>query len=144
MVAAPSTLASIPPLAMIAAEILGDSKAVRSFLPPGGNPHQFSPQPSEVLAARDADLLLVVGLGMDDWALEAMRNVQRQPTPVLVGAEFVELIPLETGVSAPEHDYAHGAELEMDPHFWLDPLAAAALGHALAEALADVDPARAA
>ncbi len=140
---APSVLASIPPLAMIATDILGDSDSVRSFLPPGGNPHQFSPQPSEVLAARDADLLLVVGLGMDDWALGAMKNVQRDPVPVWVGAEFVNLIPLEGGVGAAEHGRAQ-VEEAMDPHFWLDPIAAAKLGYAIAEALTKVDPSRAA
>ena len=128
-------VASIPPLAAIAAEVHVDPAAVSSFLPPGANPHAFEPRPGDVSRARDARLLLVIGLGFDDWALRAARAAAARPPRVLVASEGLELLPL-AGEDAPGES--------ADPHLWLDPRFGARIGERVAEALAELDPPHAA
>ncbi len=126
---APRVVASIPPLAMLAEEVRGDAAAVTSFLPPGANPHQFEPRPSDVRRAAQASVVLYIGLGFDDWVLPLMEEAGEDPKAVIHCSDHVKLLPL-------------GGEA-WDPHFWLDPEAAAAIGVQLGEALAQQDPARA-
>ena len=135
---APGVVASIPPLAAIAAEVHVDPGAVSSFLPPGANPHAFEPRPGDVARARDAQLLLVIGLGFDDWALRAARAAAARPPRVLVASEGLELLPL-----AGEEAAAHPGE-SADPHLWLDPRLGGLIGERVAEALAELDPPHAA
>jgi zinc transport system substrate-binding protein len=142
----PRVVASIPPLAAIAAAVRAED--VGSFLPPGGNPHQFEPRPSDVRRAGEADLLVTVGLGLDDWVREALEATRHSPVEILRCADHVTLLPLveHSGHSGETRgpSAAHGSvESGADPHFWLDPLEAAQVGVAIGEALARQDPARA-
>jgi ABC-type Zn uptake system ZnuABC Zn-binding protein ZnuA len=128
---------------MLAREVRGNAEAVSSFLPPGANPHQFEPRPSDVRRAGQAAVVVHIGLGFDDWVLPLMQEVEGDPKSVLRCSEHVKLMPL-AGVEALEEVNAAAAHSEAwDPHFWLDPEAAAGIGVQLAEVLAQQDPARA-
>jgi len=130
---APVVVTSIFPLAALARELAPEAKVV-SLLTPGANPHSFEPTPSQVRAAVGADVLVRIGLGFDDWALPVFEGTKNPPRTVLA-SEGIDLLPLT------EHGAHH--DEEWDPHFWIEPLAAAAVVPRLAEALAAADPARA-
>lgn len=135
----PLVVASIPPLAALAAEVHVEPAAVSAFLPPGANPHAFEPTPRDVRRAGGARVILQIGLGFDDWAVRAARAAGRGEAELVVASQGVELLPLPLEEGG---DAAHGAGL--DPHIWLDPQIAMAIGERTAEALARVDPSRAA
>ncbi len=128
---------------MLAREVRGNAEAVNSFLPPGANPHQFEPRPSDVRRAGQASVIVHIGLGFDDWVLPLMQEVEGDLKSVIRCSDHVKLMPL-TSVEALEEvnpDPAHGKA--WDPHFWLDPEAAAGIGVQLAEVLGQQDSARA-
>src|SRR5258707_1232929 len=58
---------SIPPLAMIVAELGGNRVSVRSILPPGADPHTFEPLPSDAVAVAESDIVVALGSSIDDW-----------------------------------------------------------------------------
>jgi len=140
----PRVVASIPPLAMLAAEIRGDAAAVSSFLPPGGNPHQFEPRPSDVRRAAQASVVVYVGEGFDDWVSKIVNEVGENSKSVIRCADHVTLLPHlgeeVTGEEPTREEHRADPAHEMDPHFWLDPIEAAQIGVELAEALAEQDP----
>lgn len=59
---------SIFPLYDITSNITGNTAEVVQILPSGSSPHTFEPTINESEAVSGSDLLIIVGLGLDDWA----------------------------------------------------------------------------
>jgi zinc transport system substrate-binding protein len=131
-------VASIFPLADVARQIGGDRVTVTTLLPPGSSPHGFEPLPQQVEALAGADLLLVVGLGMDPWAGRAAKATGKA-IPSLGLAEAVGREPHEhhhepESHAADEHHHEGG-----DPHLWLDPFLVKEYTTALVAKLTELD-----
>jgi zinc transport system substrate-binding protein len=93
--------ASFYPLAFAAEELGGDGVDVVNLTPPGTEPHDLEPTPSDVRELESADLVLLLGDGFQPQLEEAADG----------GDKVVEL--LETpGLNRFQND---------DPHVWLDP-----------------------
>jgi len=133
----PLVVTSIPPLAMIAGEICGKPGCAVSILPPGGNPHNFEPLPSDVQRASGAELLVLIGLGFDDWAAQAVGALQGGQIEVVKVSEGLDLLPLSR---KPSEESPSTQPETWDPHFWLDPRMAGAIGRRIADALAKREP----
>ncbi len=89
----------------------GAAVRVTSLVPAGGDPHTYAPTPSDVRAIAGANLVVMNGLGVDDWL-----------TPLLVEAKLpasalAELGPHEPGVTYLAGDGGTGT---LNPHLWLD------------------------
>jgi manganese/iron transport system substrate-binding protein len=116
-------------LADLVSEVGGDRVSVRSLVPPGGEPHTFDPRPSDVTAFVDADLVVMNGLGLDDWVVE------------LVGEAGSDAPVVRLGEDLPGAEYlADEEEGGVNPHLWLNVAYAMGYVDRIAEALAEVDP----
>ena len=160
----PVIVASIYPLASIASELVGDWAEVDTLLPPGESEHAFELPPEKLAKLAKADVLLTVGMKLDEAVEVKARNVGRKELQlirmsVLLGLEEP---PATWGVApvsatAPatqhdddhddhhahddhdEHDYAHGHVHDYvhgNPHLWLDPGLTAKYAELLAQSLA--------
>ena len=149
----------------------GSSVNVFSLLPPGADPHSFQPGSRDIARIADADLVLTVGLGLeDDWLNDLIANASADPTKVISVTAVIE--PLENpeyseedgdkgedhgeeesdeGDEGEDHDDEDSEEGEgehhdegpLDPHFWLDTIRVEqVIGH-LASLMAARDPSRA-
>jgi len=136
----PGVVASVPTLAMLARAVHVDPDRVSSFLPSGANPHAFEPAPGDVRHAADARVLVVVGLGFDDWASRALRAVGHDDVLRVVASDGVSMIPLPEHVDEDVTEAHAGPDAPADPHLWLDPLLAVDVSDRIAGALASVDP----
>ncbi len=105
-------------LQYVAEEVGGEHVAVTNLTPPGGDTHGLEPAPREIAVLEEADLVVHLSGGMQPAVDDALAQV------------------------APEHlvDAAGLADRGPDPHFWLDPLRLAELGHQVADELGAVDP----
>ena len=146
---------------------VGDSSVnVFSLLPPGADPHSFQPGSRDIARIADADLVLTVGLGLeDDWLNDLIANASADPTKVISVTAVIE--PLENPEYSEEEDHGeeetdegedgeahddedseegeeeHHDEGSLDPHFWFDPIRVEeVIGH-VASLMADKDPSRA-
>jgi len=124
-------VAAFYPLAYAAQQVGGDRVTVETLTKPGGEPHDLELLPRQILDIQDADL--VVHLSHFQPAVDAAVAAHAAEHSLDV-AESADLLTLTEG-----HD--HGA---VDPHFWLDPTRLAAVGEAIADRLAQSDPAGAA
>ncbi len=129
--AKPVVVTSIYPLADWVRQVAGDSVEVYVLLPTGASPHTYEPVPADAARAAHASLLVVVGLGLDDWARKLSVGPQ---TRTLVLGTTVQPLP---NVNPDEPDEVGGA----DPHVWMDPDRAAQMVAVLTEALVTLLPA---
>jgi ABC-type Zn uptake system ZnuABC Zn-binding protein ZnuA len=128
--AALHVVATTTVFADLVSQVGGDRVSVRSLVPPGGEPHTFDPRPSDVTAFADADLVVLNGLGLDDWVVDLMSEAGSE-APVLV-----------LGEDLPGAEYIGGEEEGgTNPHLWLDVAYAMGYVDRIATALAEADPA---
>ena len=109
---------SIPPLeGMVRAVVPGDAE-VRVLVEPGRSPHGFEPTPSDIAAIGEADLVVLVGMGIESFLPASVRTGDRVITMAdALGIEADD----HAGHDHGGHDHAHG-EGDADPHLWLDPV----------------------
>ncbi|MFT5422553.1 MAG: zinc transport system substrate-binding protein [Phycisphaerales bacterium] len=110
---------SIPPLAGLVGGLLGEGASVTVLVPPGRSAHGIELTPSDVNAIGRADLVVLVGAGLD---ASIERVARRSPNATIV--EFAQVVGLETDEG---HDHAHAEgdghdHAGSDPHLWLDPV----------------------
>lgn len=127
----PVVLASFTVLADMAAVVAGDDAVVGSVTGPGAEIHGYEPSPDDLRRAAGADLLLVNGLGLEAW-LEGLVAPLDLPTVVLT--EGIDPLPVDP--ARPDGP--------ANPHAWMSPLLGRVYVTAIAEALAEADPADAA
>jgi ABC-type Zn uptake system ZnuABC Zn-binding protein ZnuA len=121
-------------LADMVRQIGGTRVAVTSLVPPGGEVHTFDPTPSDLAAVADADLVVMNGLGLDEWLAAIIADSGTDATVVELGEDLDEAAYLVGD--------EHGHEGEaVNPHLWLDVENGIRYAKRIGDALADVDPA---
>ena len=139
----PAVVAAFYPLQYVTHRITG--REVLSLTRPGAEPHDLELRPRDVATANDAEVLVYMrGFqpAVDDVA-DRLGNRAFDVSP----AAALDLKAPEGEDHAGEHaDETAGAHADEhnDPHFWLDPTKLAAVAQAVAERLAQADPAGAA
>lgn len=123
---------SIPPLEGLCRPLLPDDAEVRVLVQAGRSPHGFEPTPSDIAAIGRADLVVLVGMGIESSLPPSVRSGER----VLAMAEALG-IEEAGGQAHADHDHAH-AEGDADPHLWLDPVLVEAFIPTLAERVREV------
>ena len=75
-------------------QISGGHVEVFSLVPVGADPHSFQPGARAITRIADADLVLSIGLGLEQsWLAELLENASRDPQSIVELAELVD--PLE-------------------------------------------------
>jgi ABC-type Zn uptake system ZnuABC Zn-binding protein ZnuA len=118
----------------LVANVGGDFVQVTSLVPGNGDVHTFSPRPSDVRAVASARLLVMNGLGLDDWLQKTIENASAAGTPLVKLAVDLPGVGLLPGDEA-------GTQ---NPHLWMDVHLAESYVDRIAEALGRVDPSHAA
>ena len=74
----------------------GEGVEVFSLVPVGADPHSFQPGARDVARISDADLVLAVGLGLEEsWLVELIENASADPSAIVELGELID--PLEFG-----------------------------------------------
>ncbi len=116
---------SIPPLLGLVKPLLPAGSTIEPILPPGVSEHGFELSPGAVNLISRADLVVLVGLGLEPQIEKVLSNQPREGRFVLRFAESVNLEPPgdHDHEHADDHDHAP-APGSADPHLWLDPMLA--------------------
>jgi zinc/manganese transport system substrate-binding protein/manganese/iron transport system substrate-binding protein len=132
-------------LADLVEEVGGSKVAVTSLVPKGGEVHTFDPSPSDVAAVEGAGLVVMNGLGLDDWLRDLVSSAGGN-------APVVELAPNQPGVEylagdeedGNAHDGEGHASETFNPHLWLNVEYAMKYVERIRDALVAADPSDAA
>lgn len=93
-------------LADIVSNVGGDLVTVTSLVPKNADVHTFEPRPSDVRTVASAGLLVMNGLGLDDWLRKTIANAAADNTPLVqlaVDLPGVTLLPGETAGTQNPH-----------------------------------------
>lgn len=134
---------TLPDLRVLATEIGGERVDVESIARGTQDPHQLEAKPSFMVSVSRADLVIAIGLELEDaWfrpILRGARNPQVNPG----GKGFLEVGPLVERIEIPGGKVSRAdgdVHPEGNPHVTLDPLRMAEIGEKVAERLAALDP----
>jgi len=114
---------SILPVADWARNVGKDRVNVCCVLSGGSSPHTFTPSPSDVKRLASADLFIMIGIGLEEWA-EAFVSAAGKPN--LTVLKLGERIGFQQGDN---------------PHVWLDPHLAQKMVLEIAQVFSRLDPA---
>jgi zinc transport system substrate-binding protein len=122
---------SILPQAEFVEAVGGDHINVTVMVPPGREPHTYSPTPSQMISLEKASLYFEIGAGLEFEIVWMPRFVELNEEMLVVnGSKDVKLMSMEGGGSA-------------DPHTWLSPKNAMTMVQNLYHGLVRIDPANA-
>lgn len=116
----------------------GEAVTVRTLVPLGADVHTFALSPDDLRAVGDADLVVLVGAGLEaSFEAPVRENVRGQ---LLVLADVLDFQPFpEPAEEGADHDHAHDHG-PLDPHIWLDADLSAEAARAIARALGELRP----
>ncbi|WP_460937463.1 metal ABC transporter substrate-binding protein [Phycicoccus ginsengisoli] len=133
--------AAFYPLEYAVQRVGGDHVQVQGLTKPGGEPHDVELTPRQVGSMATADLV-VYEKGFQPAVDQAVRQDASAHAFDVSPAADLSLVATDEG-HTDETSAAHAQHGAVDPHFWLDPQRYAAVAQAIADRLANVDPAHA-
>ena len=157
---APAAVASIKPIHSLLAGVMEGVGRPLLLVKGGASPHTYSLRPSDARVLAEADFVVWVGEFLESFLTRPIRALADDAHLLeLMRIEGVALLPVRKGGvwdahghgenAGDEHEHArreNGHEHHeggFDTHMWLDPVNAAAIVDAMAEALSLLDPGRA-
>ena len=97
--------------------LVGDAAEVDVIMPPGSDPHDFAPSAQQAKALRDADILVVNGLGFEAGLVDTIEAAEADGVRVVTATDGVERLPSAEAGRAGGEEHEEGD----DPHFFTDP-----------------------
>ncbi len=86
---------TLPPYYSFVTNIVQDRAEVRPLIGEEFNPHNYRPQPEDIKRVMDLDVLVVNGIGHDEFAMEILEAAQMKgKIPVIFANKNVSLIPV--------------------------------------------------
>jgi ABC-type Zn uptake system ZnuABC Zn-binding protein ZnuA len=150
-----TVIATTSVFADLAQLALGDNVTIETIIPAGVDVHTFEPSPADAKKLAGANLIVMNGLGLDEWALSLLEAAGKSEEDVLELAEGIDESNAWVYLEGEEHDEEEGEEHSeeegeehghggTDPHIWLDPKGAAIYVDRIAARVAAELPERAA
>ena len=121
--------ATFDAMAEIAKAVGGNRVTVSTLIPPGVEPHEYSPRPGDMRGLAGADLVIKNGFGLEPWTEKALKASGNGRAKIVVASQGVT--PMKIGAA-------------IDPHLWISPSGAILEAENIAKALEAADPAGAA
>jgi zinc/manganese transport system substrate-binding protein len=130
---------SIPPLRGLVEPMFPEGTVFTTLVESGRSVHGFEPTPAHMASLARADVVVIVGLGLEGRVADAVRHGGTRAGLI----EMASVLGIEGGGHASHegHDHGEGEACGLvDPHLWLDPV----LARDFVAALPGLVPARAA
>ena len=121
-------IATFSILGDFAQNVGGDHIELKTLVGLGSDVHEFEPNPSDALSARNADVVFENGIQLESWLDRLYTSSGSQARRVIVSQ------------SIPTRLITTGANTETDPHVWQDVANAITMTMTIRDALVAADP----
>ena len=123
---------TLHPYYSFVANIVGDKADIVPLIGAGYNPHNYNPLPDDIKRAQSLDVLVVNGIGHDEWAFEIMEASGGDEVPLIYANDNVSLIPV-----------AGTVDTSVNAHTFISTITAVQQVYEIARRLGELDPANA-
>ncbi|MCP9775006.1 metal ABC transporter solute-binding protein, Zn/Mn family [Cyanobium sp. WAJ14-Wanaka] len=107
------------PISLFTRALAGDCATVTQLIPANGGPHDFQAKPGDLLALKQANVLVKNGLEMEGFLNKLVASAANPKLIVIDSSRGVATLD-----SPEEHGHGGHTHGEVNPHIWLDPLRA--------------------
>jgi zinc transport system substrate-binding protein len=121
---------TLHPYYSFVANVVGDRAEVVPLIDSGLNPHNYTPRPDDLKRVMEMDVLVVNGIGHDEWAFAIVEAAGRDDLRLLYANDGVALIP----IAADE-----GQARVVNPHTFVSTTAAIQQVYTIARGLGEID-----
>lgn len=121
---------TLHPYYSFVANIAGAKADIVPLIGAGYNPHNYNPLPDDIKRAQSLDVLIVNGVGHDEWAFEIMEASGGSGVPYIYANDSVSLIPV-----------AGTADTSVNAHTFISTITAIQQVYEIARQLGELDPA---
>lgn len=111
--------------------VVGDKAEILPLVDAGFNPHNYLPQPNDLKRLKEMDIIVVNGIGHDDFALKVIQAADRDDLIVIEANNDVPLLP------AMGQSVGNGA---VNPHTFVGLSTTIQKVYTIANELAKIDP----
>jgi ABC-type Zn uptake system ZnuABC Zn-binding protein ZnuA len=132
-----NVVVTIPVLKDLAEQVGGPYIRVTSLLKGYENEHTYSPKPSDLIAVRKARLLFEVGLGLEVWVANLVKNAGSASLTIITTSKGIGVMRDDQEPVEAPHRMAHE---QGNPHVWMDPENAVTMMRHITDALIGADP----
>lgn len=120
---------TLHPYYSFVSNIVGDRAEVIPLIDSQSNPHGYQPRPDDIRRATEMDVMVVNGIGHDEWAFEIIEAAGRKDSlPLIYANDSVALLPV-----------AGDQELVVNAHTFVSITAAVQQVYEIARALGEID-----
>ena len=116
-------------------EVAGDAVELSVLLEAGADAHDFEPSPKAIARVKEADVVLVNGIGLDEWLDDVIAGAGAREVVVVTEGISIREASEHSGEEEEGHDHDEG-----DPHVWHDPLNAKIMVDNIVTALSAAAP----
>ncbi|MBM4332892.1 MAG: zinc-binding protein [Deltaproteobacteria bacterium] len=128
------------PLQEFAKAIGGEWVQADLLLPPGADPHNWEPKPSDVAKINRADIFIYCGRDMEPWVTDLLQATQSNNLRVLEVSRGMTLMEAKDHSHGTKPASSHGHGKKFDPHVWLDFSLAMNIVDRIASVISGKDP----
>jgi zinc transport system substrate-binding protein len=123
---------TLHPYYSFAANVVGDRADVVPLIDASSNPHNYTPRPEDLRRVMNMDVLIVNGIGHDEWAFEIVKAAGMEDKLAMIFAnDDVALIPIAAD---------DGQAKVVNPHTFVSTTAAIQQIYTIARELGQLDP----
>jgi len=110
---------TLPVLKDLAEQVGKERIEVKSLITGLESEHTYSPKPSDVMAVHDAQLFLLIGIGLEVWVDNLIKNADNKNLLIVTTGQGIPLLRDR------EREESNGSPPDLhrlgNPHIWLDP-----------------------
>lgn len=136
----PTVVATTSVVGELVSDVVGDEAKVEVLMPVGTDSHDFQPSSRQVALIQQADLVVAVGLGLEEGLIQVLEAAEADGANVLELAPRLDPIPFRAPTGG-DGEAVDGDDGEAgDPHVWMDPLRWAEAARLVAAELTAIAP----
>jgi len=114
-------IVTLPVLKDLAEQVGKERVEVKSLITGLESEHTYSPKPSDVIAVHDAQLFLLIGVGLDVWVDNLIKNAANKNLLVVTTGQGIPLLRDREREKAEAEGSPPDLHRFGNPHIWLDP-----------------------
>ena len=131
---------SINPVSAIVREISGTAAEVKTLAGSGASPHTYSLKPSDLITINVSDHFFYLGAMLDPWAESIDIETKTAIISLMPDSLLMQYQDEHSHDHGDSHEHHDHSDVNIDPHFWLDPILVKALVPSLRDKLIEIDP----